>query len=93
MQPRIALKNPGPRALSACASTVAENYRNEIQVHRQPTGLPLAWRGLLKDLRSRCPGFTEIQYGIALNQAFIGADETQSHSPTPFPAASHQDAD
>lgn len=72
----IELKHVNRNALSACACTVAENYLNRLQVHRQPTGLPLAWRGLLKELRSSCPGFTDIEYGIALNRAFIGSNES-----------------
>jgi hypothetical protein len=86
-QPSIELKNAGRKALSACACTVAEKYRNGLQLHRQPTGLPLAWRGLLKELRSCCPGFTDIEYGIALNRAFTGSCET-----TPFPDPNYQDS-
>lgn len=86
MQPSIEMKNAGRKELSACALTVAEKYTNGLQVHQQPTALSLAWRGLIKELRSCCPGFTEIEYGIALNRAFIG-----SHDPIPLLDPNDQD--
>jgi len=91
MQPPIELKNAGRNTLSACAYTVTENFLNGIQVHRQPTGLPMAWRGLIKELRSCCPGFTDIEYGIELNRAFIGSHASTSPEHPHFPDPNHQD--
>lgn len=59
--------------LEKCAFGVAEKYRTGELQELQELGWPVAWRYLLKDLRNDCPGFTEIEYGIALNQAFIKA--------------------
>ncbi len=56
--------------LEKCATGVAEKYRTGELSELKTIGWPVAWRYLLKDLRHCCPGFTEIEYGIALNQAF-----------------------
>lgn len=69
-------KNVDVEALSACADTLAEQYRRHLRVNQQPAGLPVAWRGLLKNLQTVCPGFSEIEYGIALNRAFISSVES-----------------
>jgi hypothetical protein len=64
-------QNPlGRQCLSDSACTVAATYLNQSWDHPQAAGLPLAWRGLLKELRFHCPGFTDLEYGIALNRAF-----------------------
>ena len=69
MKMTIESNNSGPETLSDYADKVAFRYSNESLANSHRTGLPLAWRGMLKDLRKFCPGFSEIEYGIALNQA------------------------
>ncbi|BBO81851.1 hypothetical protein DSCO28_24170 [Desulfosarcina ovata subsp. sediminis] len=52
------------------ALLIAEGYQNGTLVELQKVGWQMTWNYLLKALRTCCPGFSEIEYGIALNQAF-----------------------
>ncbi|GAB6909077.1 hypothetical protein DESC_910033 [Desulfosarcina cetonica] len=56
--------------LDACALAVARRYQAGMLPVSPHSGWTSTWRYLLKDLRTNCPGFSEIEYGIALNQAF-----------------------
>ena len=64
-------KDPREQDLERCAYELAEKYQAGQLPELKQTGLTAAWRYLIKDLRTCCPGFSEIEYGIALNQAFI----------------------
>jgi hypothetical protein len=57
--------------LEKCAYGMTEKYQSGGLPELKQIGWPVAWKYLLKDLRICCPGFSEIEYGIALNKAFI----------------------
>lgn len=65
------------RELAACAHKVADEFRCGLSASEPPTGLPVAWRGMLRSLSACCPGYTEIEYGIALNRAFTESTATR----------------
>jgi hypothetical protein len=56
--------------LERCALNMAEKYQNGQNPKLKNLAWVFAWRRLIKDLKICCPGFIEIDYGIALSQAF-----------------------
>ena len=62
---------PREHELERCADDLAKKYRAGRLPELQETALTAAWKYLVRDLRTCCPGFSEIEYGIALNHAFI----------------------
>ena len=61
----------GKRDLERCAQDIAEKYQTGALPELKQTGWTAAWRYLIKDLRTCCPGYPEIEYAIALNKAFF----------------------
>ena len=57
--------------LENCAFGIAERYQQGAFVELKGVGWQMTWIYLLKDLRACCSGFSEVEYGIALNQAFV----------------------
>lgn len=47
----------------------------DVNTHQ---GWPLMWKDLNKILRNRCPGFSDLEYGIALNMGFDHPKEDPS---------------
>ena len=64
-------KAGGKRNLDTCAFGIAQQYRNGTLTAVTDGAWRMTWNHMLKDLRTCCPGFSEIEYGIALNQAFV----------------------
>ena len=54
--------------LESCAYTVAHKYQSGSLPAIADDTLSLAWKPLIKELRTACPGFTDLEYGIALTQ-------------------------
>jgi hypothetical protein len=52
------------------AYDVADRYRDGFWPEWGDKGWKDAWKFLIDELRRRCPGFTDQQYGQALNQGF-----------------------
>jgi hypothetical protein len=74
MQPTELMQKPkiiDKQDLEICAHDIAEKYQNGSMPDLKQTGWTAAWKYLIKELRSCCPGFSDIEYGIALNQAFV----------------------
>lgn len=57
--------------LNQTAQTIVKQYRKgslpNVDMHQ---GWTLIWRDLIKILRNKCPGFSALEYGIALNMGF-----------------------
>ena len=54
--------------LESCAYALADRYRSGSLPDIVDSTLTLAWKPLIRELRSACPGFTDLEYGIALNK-------------------------
>jgi hypothetical protein len=61
--------------LEKSACDIVHQYRSGLIPKLQTKGWPMVWKDLSKELRSRCPGFSELQYGIALNQGFVNGEQ------------------
>jgi hypothetical protein len=61
--------------LEKSACDIVEQYRAGLLPQLQTKGWTMVWKDLSRELRSRCPGFSELQYGIALNQGFVNWEE------------------
>jgi hypothetical protein len=64
--------------LNRYACSLADQYRAGLLPEVRSKGWPLVWKDLTKALRSRCPGFLELEYAIALNQGFVNSEQCQS---------------
>lgn len=57
--------------LNQSAHAIVKQYQAgslpDVNPHQ---GWPLIWKDLNKILRNLCPGFSDLEYGIALNMAF-----------------------
>jgi hypothetical protein len=56
--------------LETYAHHIIEAYQAGALPESQDKTLKMAWRPLIRSLRSRYPGFSELEYGIALNLGF-----------------------
>jgi hypothetical protein len=65
--------------LNRYACSLADQYRAGSLPAVQGKGWPIVWRDLTKELRSRFPGFLEVEYAIALNQGFVNSEQCQSY--------------
>jgi len=63
------------QGLEKSACDIVDQYRAGLLPQLQTQGWPMVWKDLFKVLRSRCPGFSELQYGIALNQGFVNGEQ------------------
>ncbi len=68
-------KSPSKQDLEACAYDIADKYEAGSPPEIKQIGWTAAWKCLMKDLRNCCPGFSEIEYGIALNKSFVYRDK------------------
>jgi hypothetical protein len=66
------------RDLKRYACSLADQYRAGSLPAVQSKGWPIVWRDLTKELRSRFPGFLELEYAIALNQGFVNSEQCQN---------------
>lgn len=57
--------------LKRCACDLVEAFKSGRLPELQQTGWTATWKYLMKDLRTACPGYSEVEYGIALNHALI----------------------
>lgn len=64
--------------LNRYACYLANQYRAGLLPEVKSNSWPLVWKDLTKELRSRCPGFLELEYAIALNQGFVYSEQCQS---------------
>lgn len=65
--------------LDRYACNLIDQYRAGSLPEVQSKGWPTVWKDLTKELRSRCPGFLELEYAIALNQGFVNSEQCPSH--------------
>lgn len=52
--------------LDHCAYAVVGRYRQDRSNGVPGNGWTLTWKRLIRELRSDCPGFSDLEYGIAL---------------------------
>jgi hypothetical protein len=64
--------------LERYACYLADQYQAGLLPEVQSKGWPIVWKDLTRELRSRCPGFLELEYAIALNQGFVNAGKCQN---------------
>ena len=57
--------------LLQCAHEVADQYRDGLWPEWRNKQWQEIWKLLINVLRHRCPGFTDTQYGEALNRGFL----------------------
>lgn len=63
--------------LESCAYAVADRYRSGSLPDIVDSTLTMAWKPLIRELRTACPGFTDLEYGIALTKVLANhADAT-----------------
>jgi hypothetical protein len=60
--------------LERYACYLADQFRADLLPEVQSIGWQMVWKDLNKVLRRRCPGFSALQYGIALNQGFVNLE-------------------
>jgi hypothetical protein len=60
--------------LERYACHLAGQYQAGLLPEIQSNGWQMVWKDLTKVLRIRYPGFSPLQYGIALNQGFVNLE-------------------
>jgi hypothetical protein len=64
------------KELEGYACHLADQYRAGLLLPEiQSKGWELVWKDLTRELRCRHPGFSALQYGIALNQGFVNLEQ------------------
>lgn len=69
---------PDERNLDHCAYAIVDRFRQGRLTETAGIGWTLTWKTLIRVLRSDCPGFSDLQYGIALTNSLTapGPGET-----------------
>ncbi|WP_319407939.1 hypothetical protein [uncultured Desulfosarcina sp.] len=75
-------KMTGKQDLEKSACYLADQYQAGLLPETESKGWPVVWRDLTKELRSRCPGFLELEYAIALSQGFLNAEQCEKYTET-----------
>ena len=59
--------------LQSTAYQLAEEYRDGVLSHLVCAEWQDTWDNLIRELRTRCPGFKDAEYKNALNDAFYSS--------------------
>jgi hypothetical protein len=65
--------------LERLACHLAGQYQSGLLPELQNKGWTIAWKSMLKELRCRCPDYSELEVGIALNQGFVNWGRCEEH--------------
>lgn len=57
--------------LSDAAYSVADRYRSGQWPNLRNKEWGLVWAFLLEELEKRCPGYSDKEYGVALDRGFV----------------------
>jgi hypothetical protein len=64
-------ESQGTQYLKAAAYDIADRYRIQHAMERSEGDWNAKWLEMIAVLRQRCPGFTDKEYGRALEEGFV----------------------